>query len=195
MKWDTNNSNDWTRPADLMAYLNPSEVSNANIDGEYWENALKQEAKNMIEKTTWHLGGFDNIEIATQEAYTYERGNVTYENSRPTTWEGYVGLMYPSDYGYAASEECMTSKTLYDYNNSICTTTNWLFLGTYEWLLSPYSSRPNGVCNVYNTGYLRNANYDVSRVRWARPVINLKSEVKIIDGTGDPNDPYILELN
>ena len=191
MAWDSSDSNDWTK-ASLMKYLNPKDVSNAETDGEYWTN-LTPEAKNMIEKTTWYLGGFSTSEIKTPEAYTKEIGSASY-NNQPTTWEGYVGLMYPSDYGYAASEACMINKTLCDYDDATCTSSNWLYLNdeNYYWTQSPDSGDSNDVWNVGSTGFVSNS--IAIRSYGLRPVINLKSEVKIVNGTGKEGDPYILGI-
>ena len=193
-QWNADNLNDWTKSS-LMKYLNPKDVSKAETDGEYWSN-LTLEAKYMIEKIEWNLGGFtsnstNTNNIKTLEAYTKERENVSY-NNQPTTWEGYVGLMYPSDYGYAASEECMINKVLYQYNDEACKSSNWLYIGIHEWTQSPHSGCSDCVWYVDATGMLNYANN--ARTSNVRPVVNLKSTVKFIDGVGTSDKPYQLAM-
>ena len=151
----------------------------------------------MIEKIEWNLGGFTSNSINTNniktlEAYTKERENASY-NNQPTTWEGYIGLMYPSDYGYAASEECMTSKVLHQYSDEACRSSNWLYLGRHEWTQSSDSGYSNYVWYVDANGMLNNANNALTS--GVRPVVNLKTDVRIESGTGKKDNPYKLEYH
>ena len=41
--------------------------------------------------------------------YEKERGTTVY-SERPTKWTGKIGLMYPSDYGYATSGGSTTNR-------------------------------------------------------------------------------------
>ena len=48
-------------------------------------------------------------------------------SGRPTETSSYIGLMYPSDYGYAVlSSTCQRTKALYNYYSSGCYNQNWL---------------------------------------------------------------------
>ena len=74
----------------------------------------------------------------------------------------------------------------YEYNVIINYINNSLFWFT----LTPYSN--NGVWIIFNVGgAYKNAH--VSSVNGVRPAINLKSNVKIIDGDGSEENPYRLE--
>ncbi len=195
MAWDASGgqygSNDWTRPADLMKYLNPSEVNKTDTDGEYWSKTLSEEAKNMIEKVTWSLGPLHINTLLSAEFYKLEREKNIY-GSLPVEWEGYVGLIYPSDYGYAASSECSTNTEISSYYLN-CQDTDWLTLenNAIEWTLSPVSGIPY---DVFYLGTERpkigigNAGGTIN----IRPVINLKSNVKIVDGDGSKANPFKL---
>ncbi|MDD4795766.1 MAG: DUF6273 domain-containing protein, partial [Bacilli bacterium] len=121
--WDSNYTNDWNNSS-LKAYLN----------GDYYNN-LNQVSKSLIENVTWKLGGYDDRNTTTSSlAYTAERGT-TVLSGRPTEGTGYIGLMYPSDYGYAViNTSCSRTKTLYDYYDyDECHNQNWLYLGSNEW--------------------------------------------------------------
>ncbi len=197
LKWNEINVNDWTQ-ATLMTYLN---------SGEYYTTELKNQAKEMIDdKIIWNIAP-GNAEEKTPENYGNERGTEVYDDTRSTEWKKdntvagttyhSIGLMYPSDYGYAVGEEsrnCIENKPFYDLNlndYSKCKENNWLFLGPREWLLTSDSSNIYTVFNVQPIGRL---GADLpSNTYSVRPVVYLKSDVKIVDGTGAYNDAYQLE--
>ena len=69
----------------------------------------------------------------------------------------------------------------------------WLYTGEYYWTMSPYGFI-GGVAYVFhvgNNGYLSNTNVR-STTPGVRPVINLKSDLKII-GTGTKENPYRID--
>ena len=68
---------------------------------------------------------------------------IVFENKSDSKTLGKLGLMYASDYGYAASDEC--TQTLYNYNNTTCTNNNWLFKSNNEWILPQNASDSGGV--------------------------------------------------
>ena len=59
--------------------------------------------RNLVENVVWPLGGTFTIK-SPYEMYSLERGTAFYSGNA-TTVTTKVGLMYPSDYGYAASEK------------------------------------------------------------------------------------------
>lgn len=78
-----------------------------------YQYIIKEKYQNMINEIVWNIGA--NIStspygLSTLEQYNAERGTITYQNSRQTTWNGKIGLIYASDYGYASTnEECRTN--------------------------------------------------------------------------------------
>ena len=134
----------------------------------------------------------------TNQFYAYERGTTRYDTNRPLYWDGYVGLMYPSDYGYAAGNSCVTGTAPYNYDGG-CKNKDWLRMTTssdytngYEWLMSPHSGNSNFAFRVHSSGYVihdRNVHLAYS----ARPVFYLTSTTSIIDGDGTLDNPYILK--
>ncbi len=194
MAWDSNNINDWSN-ATLNANLN---------SGDYWTNILSDNAKSMIGDTLWYLGGTSNYTSSTNgltsHFYSYERGTTGY-SGRDTSWVGKVGLMYPSDYGYATSGGSTTdrnaclNKELYNWRSSDfsdCKNNDWIFNSSIQWTITPRASSSGSVFFVSSTGYLTgnsayNTNYGV------RPVVFLKSNIKIVDGDGSSSNPYILQ--
>ena len=172
-------SNNWTT----------SEFNKINLNTNYW-NYLGPTWQNLIAETTWHLGGMTSSSNTVKEFYDGERNNTGY-GSNPTTYTDEIGLMYPSDYGYAANPDAWT-KDISDYDSSTIKSNNWLYMGLYEWTITPVSSSSNHVFYVRYSGYLNsnNANFGYA----ARPVFYLKSNVALQGGNGTSNDPFILAV-
>ena len=218
-----NNSgkNDWTT-ARLMKLLNPRDYykvdsndnnlgqslyynsasgkcysgqNNATVDCDFTSTGIKNdETRNMIAETTYYLGGWNSYSVYPNEIYEYERGTTVY-TGRPPTWPGKIALAYPSDYGYAADLNQCKDKTLYDYDNSTCTSNNWMkaILGTssHGWLLTPRSGGSYNAWNVYSGGYV-GSTYLAYYAIGAVPVLSLSSKLGIESGDGSSSNPYKL---
>ena len=155
--------------------------------------------KSMVdENAIWYLGGHNSYTtLQPKDMYEYERGTKVYSGHTDiakTEWIGPVGLIYPSDYGYAA-DRTQCTETLYTYNNITCKNNNWLFKndGKNYWIKMPYSSYSDLVFNVSSSGVV-NSSY-ASSSYGVVPAVYLKSNVVIKSGTGTSADPYILTIN
>ena len=180
-----------------------SGYNNGTTSCDFTTTGLKEEARNMIGDTLWYLGGAANYTSAsnglTSHWYSYERGTNVY-SGRSTSWIGKVGLMYPSDYGYATSGGTTTNrnaclnKELYNWDSSSfsdCKNNDWLYNFDYQWTLTSRSSTSNDVFYVFNTGFVTD---NLARnTRGARPVVFLKSNITIASGNGSSSQPYILQ--
>ncbi len=162
--------------------------------------------RNAIENVVWNLGGSASFNSSSNGLvghwYGYERGTTVY-GGRPTTWTGKIGLIYPSDYGYATSggqtrdRATCFAKELINWDSSSesdCKNNDYLFKSSYnKWTLAPLSSRADDVFRVYLSGtvydYLAFRSYEV------RPVLFLKSNISISGGTGSSTEPYQLKVN
>ena len=151
---------------------------------------LSDKAKSNIDISRYYLGGYNNTPPLTNEMYGYERGTLRYDENRPLYWDGMVGLMYPSDYGYAAGNVCATGTELFNYIGE-CSNKNWLYnTGVNQWLMSPYSGNSGYVLYVRGGGQV---DYYVSRGALAvSPVFYLNSSASISEGEGTSAAPYIL---
>ena len=222
--------NNWTE-ADLKNELNGDYLNTAltanknNWYNSYWDsstnkpvlrqtgefnytNVIKSNYQNMISESVWNIGGnsYNNPSSAPYglpllDQYNKERGTITYQNSRPTEWTGKVGLIYPSDYGYATTlAEChenLRAGVTYDkatdtwnYSNGKCKTDNWLFRNTWYWTLSPCSGNSNSVFGVGGGGAVGGGSAFNSDSVW--PAVFLKSDILIASGNGEKNSPYRL---
>ena len=207
LAWHKSNTNDWTA-ASLMTLLNGAYLNSENGTGgeycygysttvpagncDYTETGINDTYRSMIENVTWYLGGYSSTSATAEAFYGYERGDTVY-SGRPTTTTGYIGLMYPSDYGYSVlASSCARTTNLGSYNNAKCAGQSWMYGQGAEWTITPYSSRSSYVFYVYNSGYLTDNHANCGYA--ARPVLYLDSSVYVIDGTGTQSDPYIIGM-
>ena len=187
MAWDTSNANDWTT-ASLQEELNTTYL-----------NSIQSPYKEMISNAKWNLGGTANYKTAlASDWYSYERGTTVY-TGRPTEWIGSIGLMYPSDYGYATSGGSTTNrasclaKELFNWSDSSysdCKNNDWLYSGTYQWTLTPRSDNSRSVFPVSSNVFYFAAGTSLA----VSPALYLSSNVRISGGDGSENSPFELSL-
>ena len=213
-------SNDWTDSTlkDVLnngAYYNktsgtcPSGQNGATTACDFTSNGLTEAAKNQIDTITWKLGGTVANDISSNGLvshwYTYERGTTVY-TGRPTEWQGKVGLMYPSDYGYATSggtsmnrASCL-DKELSNWNvdgASDCANNDWLYnSSTSQWTLAPYSS---GSGDVFRVSYNGSVGYYYAfclayHTYVVRPSVYLIPSTSILGGEGTLENPYEIGI-
>ena len=206
LAWHKSNTNDWTA-ASLNSLLNGayynaqdgtssgycygySTTATANCD--YTKKGIQSGYRSMIAEVTWYLGGYSSSSATTEAFYGYERGTTVY-SGRPTSTTGYIGLMYPSDYGYSVlSSSCARTTNLVSYNSGTCAGQSWLYGKGYEWTISPYSSNGIYVFTLNCGGTLDNisAHFGFG----GRPVLYLDASVYKIDGEGTLDKPYIIGM-
>ena len=184
---DTDYSNNWAGPATLNTELNTTYL-----------NSLDNIAQSMIGNTKYYLGGYNNsIKIQKDVMYQYERkinGSTYYNGSNSNNFIGKVALMYASDYGYAASDEC--TQTLVNYDNATCKNNNWLYnIKVSEWILPQDASNSSSAFYVSSGGGVYRSDFYVIADQFAvRPVLYLISSAKITGGNGTSSSPYTLGL-
>ena len=150
--------------------------------------------KTMVdENAIWYLGGFSTVRVEPKDVYEYERGTTVYSTDiAKTEWTGPVGLIYPSDYGYAA-DRTQCTETLYNYDYRTCRENNWLYKNSNYWTMSPYSGNSVLVVDVRSTGHAANITANSVLLVW--PAIYLKSNILIESGDGSSSNPYILKAS
>ena len=188
----------------------------SSIDTYYWNNVTKKNTwsesnlnkinlntnfinnigstwANKIATTTWKVGGntFDNIGSSVP--------SIAYQNeivapAENTTYDAKIGLMYVSDYGFAASPSAWTT-TLYNYDGNDAKgtsikTINWMYMGYYDWMISRTSDFSDYAFIVYSGGYV--GNDDVSYRSGVRPSFNLLSSITYVSGSGSAVDPILI---
>lgn len=193
--WDTNGSNIWatnsnslTSGSSLMIMLNSGAWWNKT--GEFENYGFENNVKNFISKSRYYLGGFHKGVLLTDKRYLLERGTI----SNPLYWNGYVGLLYPSDYGYASGKKCYSEKNLsMNRGNYTCYQNYWLITSEY---FSEYAISPSvDDSYVFNTMDGKTVNDDGTASESSiRPTFYLKPEVVITGGTGEETNPYTVSI-
>ena len=145
---------------------------------------------NKIATTTWKVGGntWNNI-VESVPSIAYQ--NEIVAPAENTTYDAKIGLMYVSDYGFAASPSAWTT-TLYNYDGNDAKgtsikTINWMYMGYYDWMISRSSDYSNNAFVVTYDGYVLSD--DVSDNNGVRPSFNLLSSITYVSGSGSMSDP------
>ena len=176
--WSSVNVNLWDI-SDLNGVLNLNYLNNI---GSKWSE--------MIATTSWKVGGIAMSDI--NEGVVRDTIKLVYQNeivspAESTTYSAKVGLMYVSDYGYAASPKNWKT-SLYDYFN-IAYNDNWMHMGLFEWTITRRSNDLGRVFQLNSTGNVlvtvANANQGA-----VRPAFYLNSDVIYISGSGTQTDPF-----
>ena len=163
--WDSGRDNTWSS-SDIKNTLNTTYL-----------NSLSSTWQNKIANHTWYVGGHTTSSATPKEFYNAE--------SSGTTWSGKIGLMYVSDYGYAASNNYWTTD-MYDYDGGEYNS-DWMHLGSTEWTISRRSDGTTSAFHVYSAGYV--GNYSVSNSNAVRPSFYLTSSTSYVSGSGTSADP------
>jgi hypothetical protein len=179
-------SNTWSTSLLNKTNLNKNFIANLGAD---W--AAK------IAETTWKVGGNTWANIGTQPAKTAYQNEIvspviTNTTDNATTYSAKVGLMYVSDYMYAAPQDKWTlvgnrSETT-DYRAA--TSVNWMYMGLNEWTISRTAVDAYCASFVYGTG---GVNYIYANYAYGvRPVFYLTSSVNYVSGSGSAADPIVV---
>ena len=211
--WDNkgeNGENDWTT-ASLQTVLNsgayynrtsgecPYGQNGATTSCDFTSTGLTEDAKSLISNAVWNLGGSNTYnDVTASMFYERERGTGVY-SGRSTTWTGQIGLIYPSDYGYATSggsgidrAECLAS-VLYNWDNlSDCYNNDWLYIGASQWTITQNFAYISSVFDAHKSG--RVSSYNAYNTDHVFPVTYLISSVKVTGGDGSSSNPFALSL-
>ena len=187
-----------------------SNLNKINLNTNFLTNIGKEWADKIVE-TTWKVGGntFDNIANKIPLlAYRNEIVNPVTTNTTDskTEYKAKVGLMYVSDYMYAASKDYWTLPG-YDKNGSWnsasqvwsgndyakVTSVNWMHMGLHEWTISRDSAYSNYAFTVAAIGIVNNKRVDyygnVIGANGIRPSFSLSSSTTYKLGQGTATDP------
>ena len=175
-------SNEWSTSLLNKINLNTKYLNNI---GTTWSN--------LIEDATWKVSGHSTSSVTPSEMYTAEITNAT-KTYGPSDGTSKIGLMYVSDYGFAASPSAWTMNLSYNsgngYGSNAVRSVNWMYMGHYEWTMAPYSSSSYNVFGLSSSGYVSSNNelYGYG----SRPVVYLKASVLFAGGSGTKDSPITL---
>ena len=176
-------SNTWSTSLLNKTNLNTNFITNIGAD---W--AAK------IDMTTWKVGGNTWANIGTQPAKTAYQNEIvspvtTNSTDSATEYSAKIGLMYASDYGFAAAPSAWTAN-LNTYNGEAIKNVNWMYMGLWEWTISRFADAAYIAFFVDRTG---GVNYNVADNAYGvRPVFNLSSSVNYVSGSGTAADPILV---
>ncbi len=178
------NNNIWSQ-----SNLNTINLNDNYIDyiGITWASKIVQ--------AQWKVGGNSKYNIGSSVV-----PNVVYKNeitspAENTTYDAKIGLMYVSDYYYAA-ESKIWGKTAYDYRSF--TSINWMYMGLEDWAITRVSNVSNDAFYANEYGYVSYCGVldrnNVSYYSFAiRPCFYLNSNVTYKSGAGTISSPFIIE--
>ena len=178
-----NGENTWSLSNLNKVNLNTNFIANIGAD---W--AAK------IDETTWKVGGNtrDNIEYQpAKTAYQNEIVNPVpgeYSSNGETEYSAKIGLMYASDYGFAAAPSAW-STGLNKYETNGIPSTNWMYMGEFEWTISRNADYPHYEFYLMPEGSVYGSKRKEDFAYAARPVFYLKSSVGYSEGDGTKNSP------
>ena len=177
-------SNTWSTSLLNKTNLNKNFITNIGAD---WAN--------KIDMTIWKVGGNTGANIYSQPAKTAYQNEIvnpvtTNSQDNKTEYSAKIGLMYASDYGFAAAPSAWTAN-LSSYNGEAIKNVNWMYMGLYEWTISRNADDSDFAFDVDYTGYVYN-DYVGSSAFGVRPVFNLSSSVNYVSGSGTAADPILV---
>ena len=212
----SNQSNNWSKST-----LN-TELNETYLNTLLATSGVNSKLNDAIVTSKWHLGGANDTSgsnykydtITTENYYKAERSPYATSGTLQNLYSGNpeyvfakVGLMYPSDYGYASvggtttSKENCRAQALYNWDSSSysdCKNNDWLYKSQSiswgsnktEWLISPRASYSYSAFYLFSTGYVNSHN--VGNVQVAvRPTFYLDSSIlKIVGGLGTKDNAY-----
>ena len=149
-------------------------------------NSLSVKWQNLIANASWQVRelSYDLIyQGNASTVFNYELGLGEVDKSIV----GKVGLMYVSDYAYAASPENWNT-SMQTMNNDSNRNNNWMYIGGYEWTMSTYKEVSNYAFFISKAGAV--GGFDVTKNRAIRPVFYLTQNASYDSGDGSINNPY-----
>ncbi len=192
----------------------------SHIPCDFTNTGISDEAIEKIAKVRWNTGTigevYDDNKITAKYMYDGERSThngkehcvgtggtyCTDTVDRTTTWDGYIGLVYPSDYGYAVGKmvqsHCLNI-SMHNWNNENCSSNNWLKQSAIYWTMTPvpFQSVSDNAFTIDAFGSV-NGTFTVYGAISVHPVAYLKSTLKIAPNPhqekeyGSKENPFIL---
>jgi hypothetical protein len=181
---------------DSMKYTYSKESSNTQVP-----RGITTQTLDKIERVSWNVTPADRD--ATASSIYIMTG---------TTWSGYIGLMDPTDFGFATSggdtgrSFCLEENLLAWSSYSDCYSNSWVRYynpteekssgseNSYQWTIRPYSGHSRNALCVSSGGYVDSSN--VGSTFSVRPSLYLTSDVSITSSSesdGSYEYPYVVK--
>ena len=211
--------------AKKMSYLGNYKGKLSSVDGYYWKKSATTYDLGDLNKTNlnvnyinnlgsnwsvkissynWIIGGNTFSKIGDQTVKSAYQNEIINPSSNHS-FEAKVGLMYVSDYGYAAPSSAWTTK-LYesnknDYSQSNIKNNNWMYMGVYEWTIQFWNGAIGEGFNICAIGGIGGTcaygddepDYNDYSFYAVRPSFYLNSNVSYIGGKGTQTEPFLIK--
>ncbi len=198
-----------------------SNLNKINLNTFYYKYLIDKIPSLKIVNHLWRVGPGSYTDIETgnaQKAYDNEIGDqrvkvgdmFCYKNYDTTAAVActasdlednqYIGLIYTSDYFYAANPQYWNLPGWENNNNAYnkAANDNWAYMGMYEWTILPARSNTNQVYVISGSGTIWSYNESLAIVHSnslaIRPCFYLSDSTKVIKGNGTKENPYRLSF-
>ena len=139
---------------------------------------LRQWAEQII-SAYWYTNGTESPWYTANEFYKFERNDLN------NHVKNYIGIIYPSDYGYATPTSLCGSIVLCEYNTNECNTNNWIYKNNIEyWLITYFDFQyydPLEAWYIGSSGVVTDVGVDDNFA--VRPSVYLRSDISFVAGT------------
>ena len=175
--WNNNTENNtWSESNLNVINLNTNFINNIGSD---WIQ--------KISLHSWIVGGNTWENVGNSSVTTSYKNEIT-SPAEETIYQSKIGLMYVSDYGYSALPSAWTT-ILNDFSEN--DNTSWMYMGLYEWSLTP---RSDGTSNVLALQVSKDFYFNYVLLQFAvRPVFYLISDTVYSGGNGTASTPYLIK--
>lgn len=184
----TSYSNFTWNDSDEKNVWSESSLNNINLNTNFINN-IGSDWASKIATTTWQVAGntWEKIgSVLPSTAYENEVKNP----SSSTTYKAKIGLMYASDYGFAA-HSANWNTIMSGYNRPRLASNNWMYMGICDWTISRISDTSSDALSIYITGEVMSN--DTMNGFGIRPCFYLNTTVSYVSGDGSMSDPIRIK--
>ena len=186
------NIDDFNQNADIIdEEITKTNTKVSDIEQKVYTKTQIDKFLSDLEKSNYWKESVDTFDNIAKSVPPVAYQNEIVSPSENTTYDAKIGLMYASDYGFAASPSAWTT-TLLNYNGNDAKgtsikTINWMYMGYYHWMISRGSDHSDYAFFVYCFGYVFS---NIVRYNFGvRPSFNLSSSITYVSGSGSAVDP------
>ena len=187
--WSDNSFNNTWNPSQ-----NDFPIIKEELNEDFY-GSIENSWQHFIVESKWQVGGLleDDVNNIVNHVFQYEVGAGKNDISDLMK----IGLIYVSDYGYAASPDYWQT-SLNNYDVVVNSDENWLF-NENSWTLSLFrNSNPllfGTAFAIDGSGKIQGTTATILSTLNIYPAFYLSDEAKIYSGTGTKEDPYRLILS
>ena len=166
---------------------NYSDLNKINLNTNYLNNIGTKWSK-MIENSVWRISGYNTSNVVPRAMFTAEITNAT-KTYGPSDGTSKIGLIYVSDFGFAANPSAWTT-TMDNYKNY--NDVNWLS-SISTWTIMPNSSEEETVFSISNGNIHFTGNVaGTGQKNDVIPAFYLLTSVTYVSGSGTMSDPIVI---